>query len=173
MRKNNISEEEKNKLENIYQEYLHNPLIERMKNIRMHRGSSCYIHSFKVAKLAIKRAIRRKKKLDLETILIASILHDYYLYDWRDNKLLKKNHASNHPKIAADNAKRDFGISDFAVNIILSHMWPYNFKQFPKTTEARIVMNADTHIATKEAMTSIKYKAKRVDKTMNFIKTLF
>ena len=52
-------------------------------------------------------------------------------------------------------------------------MWPYNFKMFPKTTEARIVMNADNHIATKEALTSIKYKSKRIDKYMDYIKSLF
>ncbi len=168
-----ISLEEKNKLEKIYQDFLNNPLIIRMQKIHMHRGSNAYVHSFRVAKLAIKRAIRKKKNLDLESLLIAAILHDYYLYDWRDNKALRKKHARRHPFIAASNAKRDFNVSDFVCDIIKSHMWPINFKFFQKTTEARIVGNADNTIATKEAFTSIKYKTKRMDKYMEYIKTLF
>jgi len=168
-----ISKEEKQELENLYQTYLNDPKVKRMQDIRIHRGSNCYIHCFKVAKLAIKRAIKRKKKLDLKAILVGAILHDYYLYDWRTNKKLKKKHAKNHPKIAAANARKDFNISPLVNDIILTHMWPYNFKMFPKTTEARIVMNADNHIATKEALTSIKYKSKRIDKYMDYIKSLF
>ena len=75
-----ISDEEKQKLEQTYQSFLNDPKILRMKDIPMHRGSNCYIHSFKVAKLAVKRALRHKKG-NLYTILTASILHDYYLYD--------------------------------------------------------------------------------------------
>ena len=77
-----ISESEKAQLEEIYQAFLNDERILKMKEISMHRGSNCYIHSFKVAKLAIKRALRHRKG-NLYTILIGAILHDYYLYDWR------------------------------------------------------------------------------------------
>lgn len=169
----NISIEEKEKLELLYYGYLNNDLVQRMKDIPMHRGSNCYIHSFLVARNALKRAIRRKKKLDLESILVASIFHDYYLYDWRKDKTLLKHHGKNHPSIAVSNAKRDFGISDFASELILSHMWPINFKKFPKTIEAKIVANADTHIALKEVLCSKKYKAKHIEKTLQKITELF
>lgn len=171
--KKNLSVEKKEKLEAIYYSYLNNPLIDRMKDVRMHRGSNCYIHSFLVAKLAIKRALKKKKELDLESILIASILHDYYLYDWRSDKSLLKHHGSKHPYIAVSNAKRDFDISDKVANLILSHMWPINFKCFPKTTEAKIVCNADTGIALKEFLCSKVYKAKRVQKRQSMISELF
>ena len=52
-------------------------------------------------------------------------------------------------------------------------MWPYNFKLFPKTKEARIVSNADNTIATKEALTSRKHKNKNMDKYYNYIQKLF
>jgi len=167
-----LSQEEKNKLETIYQDYFHNEKILKMKEVSMHRGSNTYIHSFRVAKLAIKRALRRKH-LDLESILIASILHDYYLYDWRKNREMKKHHAKRHPIIAAENAKRDFDITDKVNDIIKEHMWPYNFKLFPKTKEARIVSNADNTVAFKEAITSIAHKKKRMDKYMDGIQKLF
>ena len=171
--KNALSREEKEKLENIYYSFLNDSKIARMKDISMHRGSNCFIHSFLVAKLAIKRAIRKKKKLDLESILVASILHDYYLYDWRSDKKLLKKHGSRHPYIASGNAKRDFNINDDVKNIILSHMWPINFKCFPKSKEAFIVNCADTFVALREAMSSKKRKAKRANETLEYISELF
>ncbi len=168
-----LSLEEKERLESIYKSYLNNEKILKMKEVSMHRGSNTYLHSFRVAKLAIKRALRRKKHLDLESILIASILHDYYLYDWRKDKSKKKHHAKNHPFIASTNAKRDFDISDKVCKIIEEHMWPFNFKCFPNTKEARIVNNADNTVAFKEVLTSIKHKKKRMNKYMDKIQTLF
>ncbi len=168
-----LSVEEQDKLENIYQTFLHDEKILKMKEVSMHRGSNTYIHSFKVARLAIKRALRRRKSLDLESLLIASILHDYYLYDWRKNKVLKKRHARRHPFIASENAKRDFNINDFTSEIIKEHMWPFNFKLFPRTKEARIVNNADNSIAFIEVLTSKKHKSKKMDKYLDSIKTLF
>ena len=80
-----IDDKKKQELEDVYQSFLHDERILRMKDIQMHRGSNCYIHSFKVAKLAIKRALRHNKG-DLYVILLGAILHDYYLYDWRKDK---------------------------------------------------------------------------------------
>lgn len=168
-----LSIEEKQKLENIYQFFLNNEKILRMKDVSMHRGSNTYIHSFKVAKLAIKRALRKKRKIDLESILIASILHDYYLYDWRKEKSLKKHHARRHPFVASLNAKRDFDISNTVFKIICEHMWPFNFKLFPRTIESRIVNHADNTVALKEVLSSKKYKSKRMDKYYKYIENLF
>ena len=167
-----LTEEKKLELEKIYQTFLNDEKILKMKEIQMHRGSNCFIHSFRVAKLAIKRALRHKKG-DLYIILVGSILHDYYLYDWRKDKSLLKKHGSRHPYIACQNAKRDFNINNKVADIILSHMWPINFKCFPKTIEARIVNNADTFVAFMEAMTSKIYKAKRIEKKLWFISELF
>ena len=167
-----ITNEEKQRLEGIYAFFFNDERVKRSLDVPMHRGSNVYLHSFKVAKLAIKRALRHKKA-NLEAILIASILHDYYLYDWRRDKNKKKRHGRNHPFIAANNAKADFDITDQVQEIIKQHMWPINLKHFPKTKEARIVNLADDSIALKEALTSKKYKAKRYQQEMEYIKTLF
>lgn len=164
--------EAKKQLEQIYQTFLNNEKVQRMKSITMHRGSNCFIHSFRVAKLAIKRALRHKKG-NLEHILIGAILHDYYLYDWRVEKEKKTKHPSKHPGIAMENAKNDFAIDKEIQSIIKSHMWPFNFKAFPSSKEARIVSLADKTIAFKEAMTSKKYKAKREQKYLDDIHQLF
>ena len=167
-----INEETKKQLEDIYQSFLNDIRILKMKDIPMHRGSNCYIHSFKVAKLAIKRALRHKKG-NLFTILIASILHDYYLYDWRVDHSKMKHHLSSHPYTAAENAEKDFSIHEPIKKAIQSHMWPVNIKDFPKTKEARIVSMADKTIYLKEIVCSKAYKAKRKEKYLKQISTLF
>lgn len=167
-----LSDIEKKELEDLYQKFYHDEKIQRMKNIPMHRGSNCFLHSFRVVKLAIKNGLRHKY-VDLKTMLIASVMHDYYLYDWRTDKSKKKHHVKNHPLIAIENASKDFEISDEVKAIVKTHMWPMNFKDFPKSKEARIVGMADTIIATKEALVSKKYKSKRLDKYYRRIEKLF
>ena len=167
-----LSEERKQELEKIYQSYLNDTRIMKMKEIPMHRGSNCYIHSFKVAKLAIKMASRHKK-LNLEVILHACILHDYYLYDWRKDKSKKKKHGSRHPYLAAQKAEEDFGISPDVKKAIASHMWPINFKEFPSSEEARILSLADKVIATREFFTSRGQKQKKEEEYLKNIAILF
>ena len=169
-----LTDEQKQTLENIYQTFLSDQRILRMKEIPMHRGSNCYEHSFKVAKKAIKTAIRLfKRDIDLEVVLIGAILHDYYLYDWRSNREYRKGHAKNHEIVASENASRDFDIPKEIKKVIESHMWPFNIKSFPNTREARIVSMADKSVATIEAFTSIKYKAKKRETYLKYISTLF
>ena len=168
----NITDEQKKELEDVYQSFLHDERILKMKEISMHRGSNCYIHSFKVAKLAIKRALCHKKG-NLEIILLGAILHDYYLYDWRVDRSKMKSHLSSHPYTAAENAERDFGIHEPIKKVIQSHMWPVNFRDFPKTKEARIISNADKTIYFKEIVCSKRYKKKREEKYYQQIATLF
>ena len=167
-----LSEQRKQELEEIYQKFYHDERIQRMKVIPMHRGSNCFEHSFKVAKIAIKRAMRHKKVV-LEVVLLAAILHDYYLYDWRKDRALLKKHNKNHPQLAAENAAKDFGVDAIIQKAIKSHMWPINFKDFPNSKEARIVAVADKIVATNEAMTSIAYKNKHRDKYLKKLEFLF
>ena len=167
-----LTEERKQELEAIYQSFLHDEKILKMKEVSMHRGSNCYIHSFKVARLAIKRALRHKRG-DLYVILVGSILHDYYLYDWRNERDKMKKHLSSHPYTAAKNALRDFNISEEVKKVIESHMWPVNFSEFPETKEARIISNADKAIYLKEIACSKRYKKKREEKYYKQISTLF
>ena len=167
-----ISEEKKKELEEIYQKYLHDEKILRMKDIPMHRGSNCYLHSFKVAKLAVKHALRHKNVL-LEVVLLAAILHDYYLYDWRVDHSKLARHGKDHPYVAAEQAERDFDISLIVKKAIESHMWPLNITEFPSSKEARIVTVADKMVASQEALTSKKYKKEHEEEYYQQISTLF
>ncbi len=170
--KHTLSEIEKIELEKLYQSFLNNDHILKMKTIPMHRGSNCYIHSFKVAKICIKKAVK-KGGYNLSNLLIAAILHDYYLYDWRKNKSLKKKHGSRHPYVANENAKKDFHISSEVSEIILSHMWPLTPKSFPKSKEAKLVNYVDDLVATKEFLLSSRYKKKHEEEYLREISSLF
>ncbi len=167
-----ISVTEKEELENIYQSYLNNPLVIKMKEIPMHRGSNCYIHSFKVAKECIRRA-SNKASYNLKDLLIAAVFHDYYLYDWREDHSKRKKHGRRHPLIAASNAKRDFNISESIQEIIKSHMWPLTPHLFPKTKEAKMLNYIDDVIATREILTSSRCKKKQEQKYIERISRLF
>ena len=167
-----ITEEKKEQLEKIYQAFLNNEKILRMKEISMHRGSNCYEHSFKVAKKAIKKSLSRKE-VNLEVVLLGAILHDYYLYDWRKDRSKLKKHGKNHPNIAIQNATRDFDISDDVKKVIKSHMWPINIKDFPKSKEAKIVSLSDKAVTIRESLTSKKHKQKKREKYLSYISHLF
>ena len=102
----NLTLERKESLEKTYQYYLHHEALLKMKEIPAHIGSNVYVHTFKVVKQVMKRAIKSRKELDLENLLLAAIFHDYYLYNWRTTKDRPHPHGKYHPTIAADNAKR-------------------------------------------------------------------
>ena len=168
-----LSEERKQALEKTYKHYLHHEAILRMKEIPAHRGSNVYLHTFKLVKEVMRKAIKSRKELDLENLLIATIFHDYYLYNWRETKDRPHPHGKYHPHIAAMNAKRDFNISDKAIQMMETHMWPFNLFHFPKGKEARLLCNVDTWVALKECLTSKKYKKKTEAKLLSNLETLF
>lgn len=167
-----MNKKEKQELEEIFQTFKADPLILKMKEISMHRGSNCYVHSFTVAKIAVNR-VKDDDDYNHHNILIGAILHDYYLYDWRVEKDKLKKHGSNHPLIAEENAKRDFHISPEVAEIIRCHMWPLTPKLFPKSKEAKLVNIVDDEVATKETFHSKKYKQNHQDKYYRFIEKLF
>ena len=168
-----LSKERKEKLENIYQHYLHNENVLKMKEIPVHRGSNVYLHTFKLVKKVMKKAVNSRKNLDLENLLEATILHDYYLYNWRTLKDRPKPHGKHHPLIAAKNAKRDFDISDKTAQMIKTHMWPLDLFNPPKGKEAWLLNKVDTWVALVECLTSKSYKKKKADKYESYISTLF
>ena len=167
-----ITDEQKKRLEDIYQSLKNDEKVAKMKEVPMHRGSNCFLHSFRVAKYAVHRGLRHRK-VDLEVILYSAILHDYYLYDWRKDKSKKKHHGSRHPYIASELAKQDFDINDKVAKVIRSHMWPINIKEFPSSREAKILSFSDKHIAIREALCSVNHKKKKMNKYLKHIEKLF
>lgn len=96
------------------------------KRFLHHKYSTAYQHSIHVAEIALEIMYKFHISQELkQTVIKIGLLHDYYLYDWH-NKSEKwhKPHIFKHPKIAANNAIRDFGLTAREENSIKHHMWP-------------------------------------------------
>ena len=121
---------------------INNPTVLQMKNYRQHYDTNCYDHCIEVAYWSYRFC--KKHNLDYVSIARAAILHDLFLYDWRHSKaMLKGWHAFRHPQIALENALNICDLNEKEKDIILKHMWPVTFFQFPKYKESFIITIAD------------------------------
>ena len=132
---------------------LSDPRIIRLCEFPQHHGSNTLDHCVAVARRAFELAEKLEWKIDEKELARGAMLHDYYQYSVRDeglNVLQAFRHGTTHPRVAAENADRDFGLTDKEMNIIRSHMWPLTLRTMPKSKEAALVCLADKYIATKE-----------------------
>ncbi|MDO4614991.1 MAG: HD domain-containing protein [Lachnospiraceae bacterium] len=126
------------------------PRIRRMKQYQQHTISNTFDHVCHVARMS--RKIQKKLRLSLSEaeLLRGAMLHDYYLYNFRENPIGPYAHGTSHAQIAAENADRDFHLTEKEKQIILSHMWPLNLTRIPRCREAWVVTAADKICAFQE-----------------------
>lgn len=131
----------------LVKDILTNEKFIQMKDYKQH-VYSLYYHSLGVSYRAYKICkFLRVNKTNTKRTVRGALLHDFYLYDWRNCKNWHiihwlKSHACMHPKIAAKNANEIFGIDKIEKDIIIKHMWPVTLK-FPRYKETLIVNIAD------------------------------
>lgn len=128
----------------ITKDLLKNPVVMQMKNYRHHYNSTCYDHCLEVAYLSY--LFCKKHHLDYVSAARAGMLHDLFLYDWRNSKKLlhlKHFHAFIHPQIALKNASSITNLNEKEKDIILKHMWPVTFFSFPKFKESFVITFTD------------------------------
>lgn len=124
---------------------------------KVHHGSSTVLrHSVKVVRMSLRIAERFNIKVDKQDLIQGALLHDYYIFDWRDNRCSLITHMLIHAKVAAHNAKRDYHVNKKVYNIIMSHMFPLNITVIPMSKEAWIVCIADKIVALQEQINFIK-----------------
>ena len=68
----------------ITNELINNPIVMQMQNYRQHYNTSCYEHCIEVAYWSY--LFCKKHNLDYVSVARASILHDLFLYDWRNSR---------------------------------------------------------------------------------------
>jgi uncharacterized protein len=119
--------------------------FKKLKKYRHHANHTIYRHSISVAYIAYKMSIN-KKNIDLNLLIRAALLHDYYLYDWHDLNH-KRPHGLTHPKTAANNALRDFNITKLEYKAIKTHMFPLTLFAIPTSRIAWIISIADKRSA--------------------------
>jgi uncharacterized membrane protein/HD superfamily phosphodiesterase len=125
-----------------------------------HHNSSIYAHVRDVAYLTYR--ICKYLKLDYRSGARGALLHDFFLYDWRDHDLpdlaREKYHGVEHPKIALANAEKYFTLNDIERDIIVKHMWPLTLMP-PRYKESYVVSFADKYLSSKEFFDEFKKHA--------------
>ena len=115
----------------------------KQKDFIHHGNINVYNHVLKVAYISYLTA-KKKKIVDIKSVVIGALLHDYYLYDWHVKEKWHRLHGYKHPKIAYKNACRDYPelMNKKIKDIILHHMFPLTIIP-PLSKEARIVSHSD------------------------------
>jgi len=128
-----------------------------------HHNSSIYAHVHDVAYLSYR--ISKYLKLDYRSTARGALLHDFFLYDWRDHDVpdlpREKFHGLAHPGIAVANARKHFSLNEIEEDIIIKHMWPLTLMP-PKYKESFIVSFADKYLSSKEFINEYKKRISRL-----------
>jgi len=145
--------------------YMHEEFIKlKMHN---HHDSSIYDHVMDVSYFSYRAC--KFLKLDYRSAARGALLHDFFLYDWRNHDTpdlpAEKFHGIEHPKIALVNAKKHFILNDIEKDIVRKHMWPLTLVP-PRYKESFIVSFADKYLASKEFVNKFKQNnGRRIKKT--------
>lgn len=122
------------------------------KKYIQHSNISVYDHCFGVALLSVIIAEKLGITVNLRSLIVGALLHDYFLYDWHEKERKGHNiHGFTHPTTALKNAEEDWELNDIEKIIIKRHMFPLTFIP-PTNREAWIVCIADKICATREVL---------------------
>ncbi len=123
------------------------PVVRQMRNFQHHYRVTCLQHSVSVAYLSF--LIVRQLGGDARATARGGLLHDLFLYDRREKDSHQGLHGIVHPRIALDNARRHFVLSELEEEIILSHMFPLG-TSLPHHLESVAVCLVDKFCAVNE-----------------------
>lgn len=143
----------------LVKDILDNTEFQRLKDF-FHHNSSIYEHARKVSFLSYR--LCKYLNLDFRAAARGGLLHDFFLYDWRDHDepdlAREKYHGLHHPRIALENSVRHFALSGIEKDIILKHMWPLTLKP-PRYRESFVVTFVDKYLSSKEFVTEFAKQA--------------
>ncbi|OIP49670.1 MAG: hypothetical protein AUK31_05530 [Fibrobacteres bacterium CG2_30_45_31] len=118
-----------------------------------HHRETIFDHALKVSYFAYK--ISKQWGWNYREAARAGLLHDFFLYDWRDSddpaREKRHFHGFRHPRTALNNSRRLFPLNDIEKDIILKHMFPLT-PFLPKYRESFLVVVLDKYVATHEMM---------------------
>ena len=128
--------------------------IRQMGKYIQHGNTTCLRHCISVAYCSLYIAEKFHLNVDKYSMVRGALLHDYFLYDWHMCKL-KELHGFHHPRIACENAKRDFELNPIEEDIIRKHMWPLTLL-LPVYLETWVVSMADKYCSMAETLQRIR-----------------
>lgn len=129
--------------------------IRQMSKFIQHGNTTCLRHCISVAYCSLYIAERFHLNVDKYSMVRGALLHDYFLYDWHMCKL-GELHGFHHPRIACENAKRDFDLNPIEEDIIRKHMWPLT-PFLPVYLETWVVSMADKYCSMAETIGRIRF----------------
>jgi uncharacterized protein len=128
-------------------ELLDNDEVLSMERFIHHHQTNCLHHSIQVSYISF--TLCKRLHLDYRSAARGGLLHDFFLYDWREHRPDNGRHAFSHPRTALRNAERHFHLNQVEKDIIEKHMWPLALS-CPRYKESFIVMLADRYCTVKE-----------------------
>ncbi len=131
---------------------IRDPKVQEMKHYIQHGNVTTYEHAKSVTRMCFYLNRRFHLHADEDALIRGAMLHDFYLYDWHDGKLIRKIHGFQHPRIARENAVQYFDITIREQKMIQSHMWPLTIARIPTNREAWILCFADKYVSTHETL---------------------
>lgn len=136
-----------NEFFHIISDYLREPKILELDNFIQHCHTTRLLHCVNVSFLTYREC--KLHQLNWVQAVDAALLHDFFLYDWRNLENPKQCHAYAHPVAALENARQLMSLSSLQENIILSHMWPLTVCK-PSSPEAKVVTKMDKYATAME-----------------------
>ena len=132
----------------INRDLLSDSLVKSMAQYRHHGEINTLYHSVYVSYCVLKMCCTLNAA-NTADIVRASLLHDFYLYEWYTEKH-DENHIFYHPKESVKNIEEYFGrITSKQKNMILAHMCPLS-KKMPGSLGAWMLTAADKYCATQD-----------------------
>ena len=128
------------------------PEIQKMASFTMHNGNTTLQHVENVADVSFRIAEKLGIDIDEKALARGAMLHDYYLYTFKETKMSPYRHGISHPETALKNASKRHRLTEKETNIIRSHMWPMTFLHPPMSREAVLVCLADKYCAVNEML---------------------
>lgn len=140
----------------IVADILFHPEFMQLKNFK-HHTTNRYEHVVLVSYLSYKNA--RKLNLDYRSAARGGLLHDFFLYDWREYTRKRGGggrHFTLHPKTALKNSRRYFKLNGIEEDIIVKHMWPSTL-YLPRYKESLLVSFVDKYVSVREYMAALRW----------------
>lgn len=134
--------------QNIVNDLIENKTVQEMKNYRQHFSTSCFEHCYAASYYCYR--ICKLLKLDYKSAARGAMLHDLFLYDWREKGNRSGFHAFTHGKTAYENASKLFDLNKIEKDMIIKHMWPVTIS-FPRYLETLILTFVDKYCAIQES----------------------
>lgn len=128
--------------------------IQKLAGFSQHFHTNRLQHSVNVAYYSY--LVCKLLHFDFHSAARAGLLHDLFLYDWRQEKQPEGNHAQAHPKIALRTAKKNIALNKVEEDAILKHMWPLTLA-FPRYKESMVVSMVDKYCALCEVTGSVSH----------------